>query len=102
MEKEDQIPPFSDSYYKKGANYMKDFKKSVVYQIYPKSFNDTNGDGLGDLKGITVKLDYLKTLGIDYIWLTPFYISPQKDNGYDVADYCNIDPYLEPWKILIS
>ncbi|MDU4598866.1 MAG: alpha-amylase family glycosyl hydrolase, partial [Clostridium sporogenes] len=71
---------------------MKDFKKSVVYQIYPKSFNDTNGDGLGDLKGITVKLDYLKTLGIDYIWLTPFYISPQKDNGYDVADYCNIDP----------
>lgn len=54
---------------------MKDFKKSVVYQIYPKSFNDTNGDGLGDLKGITVKLDYLKTLGIDYIWLTPFYIS---------------------------
>ncbi|KGO13396.1 alpha,alpha-phosphotrehalase [Clostridium botulinum] len=71
---------------------MKDFKKSVVYQIYPKSFNDTNGDGLGDLKGITVKLDYLKTLGIDYIWLTPFYISPQRDNGYDVADYCNIDP----------
>ncbi|ACQ54435.1 alpha,alpha-phosphotrehalase [Clostridium botulinum] len=71
---------------------MKDFKKSVVYQIYPKSFNDTNGDGLGDLKGITVKLDYLKTLGVDYIWLTPFYISPQKDNGYDVADYCNIDP----------
>lgn len=71
---------------------MKDFKKSVVYQIYPKSFNDYNGDGFGDLKGVTVKLDYLKTLGIDYIWLTPFYISPQKDNGYDVADYCNIDP----------
>ncbi|HGG0416231.1 TPA: alpha,alpha-phosphotrehalase [Clostridium sporogenes] len=71
---------------------MKDFKKSVVYQIYPKSFNDTNGDGFGDLKGITVKLDYLKTLDIDYIWLTPLYISPQKDNGYDVADYCNIDP----------
>lgn len=47
---------------------------------------------MGDLKGITVKLDYLKTLGIDYIWLTPFYISPQRDNGYDVADYCNIDP----------
>lgn len=71
---------------------MKDFKKSVVYQIYPKSFNDYNGDGFGDLKGVTVKLDYLKTLGIDYIWLTPFYISPQRDNGYDVADYCNIDP----------
>ncbi|QEK12816.1 alpha,alpha-phosphotrehalase [Crassaminicella thermophila] len=71
---------------------MKDFKKSVVYQIYPKSFNDSNGDGFGDLKGITKKLDYLKTLGVDYIWLTPFYISPQKDNGYDVADYYNIDP----------
>lgn len=70
---------------------MKDFKKSVVYQIYPKSFNDSNGDGFGDLKGVTNKLDYLKTLGVDYIWLTPFYISPQKDNGYDVADYCNID-----------
>ncbi|GAA0182303.1 alpha,alpha-phosphotrehalase [Clostridium sediminicola] len=71
---------------------MKDFKKSVVYQIYPKSFKDSNGDGLGDLKGVTEKLDYLKTLGIDYIWLTPFYVSPQNDNGYDVADYCNIDP----------
>jgi len=70
---------------------MKDFKKSVVYQIYPKSFNDSNGDGIGDLKGVTNKLDYLKTLGVDYIWLTPFYISPQNDNGYDVADYRNID-----------
>ncbi|MGL6217088.1 MAG: alpha,alpha-phosphotrehalase [Lacrimispora sphenoides] len=71
---------------------MKDFKKSVVYQIYPKSFNDSNGDGLGDLKGITEKLDYLQELGVDYIWLTPFYVSPQNDNGYDVADYRNIDP----------
>lgn len=71
---------------------MKDFKKSVVYQIYPKSFNDSNGDGLGDLKGVTEKLDYLQELGVDYIWLTPFYVSPQSDNGYDVADYCNIDP----------
>ncbi len=70
---------------------MKDFKKSVVYQIYPKSFNDSNGDGFGDLKGVTQKLDYLKTLGVDYIWLTPFYISPQNDNGYDVSDYYNID-----------
>lgn len=70
---------------------MKDFKHSVVYQIYPKSFYDTNGDGMGDLKGVTLKLDYLKTLGVDYIWLTPFYISPQKDNGYDVADYKQID-----------
>jgi len=70
---------------------MKDFKKSVVYQIYPKSFKDSNGDGTGDLKGVTEKLNYLKVLGVDYIWLTPFYSSPQIDNGYDVADYCSID-----------
>lgn len=71
---------------------MNDFKKKVVYQIYPKSFNDTNADGLGDLKGVIEKLDYLQNLGVDYIWLTPFYISPQKDNGYDIADYYNVDP----------
>jgi len=70
---------------------MKDFTKSVVYQIYPKSFKDSNGDGIGDLKGVTQKLNYLKELGVDYIWLTPFYNSPQVDNGYDVSDYCNID-----------
>ena len=71
---------------------MKDFRNSVVYQIYPKSFLDTNGDGLGDLKGVTAKLDYLEKLGVDYIWLTPFFVSPQNDNGYDVADYRAIDP----------
>ena len=71
---------------------MSDFRKSVVYQIYPKSFLDTNGDGLGELKGVTAKLDYLKELGVDYIWLTPFFVSPQNDNGYDVADYRSIDP----------
>ncbi|BCZ48200.1 alpha,alpha-phosphotrehalase [Clostridium gelidum] len=71
---------------------MKDFKKSTVYQIYPKSFYDTNGDGFGDLNGVIEKLDYLKNLGIDYIWITPFYPSPQVDNGYDIADYYNIDP----------
>lgn len=71
---------------------MTDFKKSVVYQIYPKSFYDSNGDGLGDLKGITEKLPYLQKLGVDVLWLTPFYVSPQRDNGYDVADYCQIDP----------
>lgn len=71
---------------------MDDFKKKVVYQIYPKSFNDSNEDGLGDLKGVIEKLDYLQNLGVDYIWLTPFYISPQKDNGYDIADYYNVDP----------
>lgn len=71
---------------------MTDFKRSVVYQIYPKSFLDANGDGLGELRGVTQKLDYLKALGVDYLWLTPFFVSPQRDNGYDVADYRNIDP----------
>ena len=71
---------------------MIDFRKSTVYQIYPKSFYDTNGNGLGDLRGITAKLDYIKELGVDYIWMTPFFVSPQKDNGYDVEDYYNIDP----------
>lgn len=71
---------------------MKDFKKSTVYQIYPKSFYDTNGDGIGDLNGVIEKLGYLESLGIDYIWLTPFYPSPQVDNGYDISDYYNIDP----------
>ena len=71
---------------------MKDFKKSTVYQIYPKSFKDSNGDGIGDLNGVIEKLDYLSELGIDYIWLTPFFVSPQIDNGYDIEDYYNIDP----------
>lgn len=71
---------------------MTDFRKSTVYQIYPRSFYDTNGDGFGDLKGVTAKLDYIKELGADYIWLTPFFVSPQYDNGYDVEDYYNIDP----------
>lgn len=82
-----------------------EFKKQTVYQIYPKSFNDSNGDGLGDLKGVTDKLLYLKEFGIDYIWLTPFFVSPQNDNGYDVADYRNIDPRygtMEDAKNLIS
>ena len=71
---------------------MTDFRKSTVYQIYPRSFYDTNGDGFGDLKGVTAKLDYIKELGVDYIWMTPFFVSPQYDNGYDVEDYYNIDP----------
>lgn len=71
---------------------MADFKNKVVYQIYPKSFQDSDGDGLGDLRGIVERLDYLKELGIDYLWLTPVFCSPQNDNGYDVADYCSIDP----------
>lgn len=71
---------------------MADYKKSVVYQIYPKSFYDSNRDGIGDLRGITQKLDYIQSLGVDYIWMTPFFLSPQKDNGYDVEDYYKIDP----------
>ncbi len=68
------------------------FRDKVVYQIYPKSFYDSNGDGLGDIRGIIAKLDYIASLGVDYIWSTPFFVSPMKDNGYDVADYCEIDP----------
>ena len=68
------------------------WQNGVIYQIYPKSFQDTTGRGTGDLRGVTRRLDYLKTLGIDAIWLTPFYISPQVDTGYDVADYLAIDP----------
>ncbi|GGB10038.1 alpha,alpha-phosphotrehalase [Macrococcus hajekii] len=69
-----------------------DWKKSVVYQIYPKSFKDTTGNGQGDINGIIEKLDYLKVLGIDYIWLTPVYRSPMNDNGYDISDYYEINP----------
>ncbi|MBR2216394.1 MAG: alpha,alpha-phosphotrehalase [Selenomonadaceae bacterium] len=71
---------------------MADIKNKIVYQIYPKSFKDSNGDGIGDLRGVIEKLDYLADLGVDYLWLTPFFVSPQKDNGYDVADYLAIDP----------
>ncbi|WP_368790532.1 alpha-glucosidase [Companilactobacillus farciminis] len=68
------------------------WKNAVIYQIYPKSFLDTNGDGVGDLNGIDKKLDYLKKLGIDALWISPVYLSPQIDNGYDIADYRKIDP----------
>jgi trehalose-6-phosphate hydrolase len=71
---------------------MTDFKNKVVYQIYTKSFKDSKGDGLGDIRGVIEKLDYLKELGIDYIWMTPFFKSPLNDNGYDIADYLSIDP----------
>lgn len=66
------------------------WKKAIVYQIYPKSFKDTTGNGVGDIQGIISKLDYLKELGIDVIWLTPIYKSPQRDNGYDISDYFSI------------
>lgn len=68
------------------------WRRAVFYEIYPRSFKDSNGDGIGDLNGITSKLDYLAALGIDAIWITPFYPSPQVDFGYDVSDYENIDP----------
>ncbi|MMZ52145.1 Trehalose-6-phosphate hydrolase [compost metagenome] len=68
------------------------WRKSVVYQVYPKSFNDTTGKGTGDIRGLTQKLDYLQKLGVDIVWLQPVYVSPQRDNGYDVADYCRINP----------
>lgn len=71
---------------------MTSFKDKVIYEIYPKSFQDSNGDGWGDLRGVTKRLDYLKELGVDYLWLTPFFISPQNDNGYDVENYREIDP----------
>ena len=68
------------------------WKEAVFYQIYPKSFQDTNGDGIGDLRGVISRLDYLETLGIDGIWMSPVCASPQVDNGYDISDYCAIDP----------
>ncbi len=63
------------------------WKKAVVYQVYPKSFQDSNGDGIGDIKGIISRLGYLEKLGIDAIWLSPVYKSPGVDNGYDISDY---------------
>lgn len=71
---------------------MRTFQDKVVYQIYPRSFQDSNGDGIGDLGGIIQRLDYLQALGVDYLWITPVFPSPQNDNGYDVSDYCSIDP----------
>lgn len=68
------------------------WRGAAIYQIYPRSFADSNGDGIGDLPGITAKLDYVASLGVDAIWLSPFFISPMCDFGYDVADYCDVDP----------
>ena len=85
---------------KKDRNWWKD---AVFYQIYPRSFFDSNGDCEGDLAGITAKLDYIKSLGVDAIWSCPYFVSPKADNGYDVADYRDIDPSfgtLEDWKTM--
>ena len=81
------------------------WQDKVVYQIYPRSFQDSNGDGIGDLPGIISRLDYLSDLGIDAIWLSPVYRSPQDDNGYDISDYQDIDPMfgsLEDMERLIA
>lgn len=80
------------------------WKSKVVYQIYPKSFKDSNKDGIGDINGIIEELDYLKNLGVEVLWLTPIYVSPQNDNGYDIEDYYNIDKMfgtLEDFKNLL-
>ena len=73
---------------------MSSFRSSVVYQIYPKSFYDSNGDGVGDLRGIIEKIPYIASLGVDYIWFNPFFPSPGRDNGYDISDYTAIDPAM--------
>lgn len=81
------------------------WRGAIIYQIYPRSFFDTNGDGIGDLAGITHKLDYVARLGVDAIWLSPFFVSPMDDFGYDVADYCDVDPMfgtLEDFDALVS
>ena len=84
------LPAFSQAQPKQAADPW--WKHAIIYEIYPRSFQDSNGDGTGDLNGITSRLDYLKDLGVDAIWITPFYPSPQIDYGYDISDYTAIDP----------
>ncbi len=81
------------------------FQEAIVYKIHTQSFYDTNNDGVGDIPGIIQKLDYLAMLGVNYLWLNPIYFSPQKDNGYDVADYKKINPLfgtMDDFEQLIS
>jgi len=82
------------------------WKSAVVYQIYPRSFCDTDGDGVGDLEGIRRRLDHLSWLGIDAVWISPFYRSPMVDFGYDVSDFCDVDPLFgtldEPSSLTIT
>ena len=68
------------------------WRRATVYQVYPRSFADSNGDGIGDLRGIVSKLDYIAELGVDVVWVSPFFRSPQHDNGYDISDYRDVDP----------
>ena len=81
------------------------WKKAVIYQIYPRSYFDTSGNGIGDLKGVIQKLDYISGLGVDAIWLSPFFTSPMKDMGYDVSHYTSVDPLfgrMEDFEELVS
>ena len=68
------------------------WRGAVIYQIYPRSFLDTDGDGVGDLPGIVARLDHVASLGVDAIWISPFFKSPMQDFGYDISDYCDVDP----------
>lgn len=77
-----QVSPHSPDWY----------RDAIIYQVYPRSYMDSNGDGVGDLPGITAKLDYIASLGVDIVWISPFFKSPMKDFGYDIADYCDVDP----------
>ena len=91
------------NYYEEiNMNTMNWWQSSVIYQIYPRSFMDSNNDGIGDLRGITSRLDYISTLGIDAIWLSPVYKSPQDDNGYDISDYMDIDPMFGTMRDMIE
>ena len=81
------------------------WRTGAIYHIYPRSFQDSNGDGVGDLEGIRHRLDYLAWLGVDALWISPFYPSPMHDFGYDVADYCGVDPVfgsLESFDSLVA
>lgn len=82
MDSRQRQPSSPDSWWKNG----------IVYQIYPRSFQDSDGDGIGDLRGIRQRLDYLVALGVDAVWISPIYPSPMADFGYDISDYCGIDP----------
>src|SRR6202020_895333 len=75
-----------------GVRKAEDWRRWVVYQVYPRSFADSDGDGVGDLRGVLGRLDYLQRLGVDVLWLSPVYRSPMDDNGYDISDYQDVDP----------